>query len=108
MKPQKKKSKKKYGESIPIAWYTSDQWELLRQAAKDGESLEATYEEWRDHADDAVRILTTSGYRVKIVDVDVPELIAWCKHQRRLLDSEARADFIVEKMEERPRKKEQD
>jgi len=106
MKQKKKSKKKKHGEFIPLAWYTPENWELLRHSAADARSLETTWEEWREHADDTIRILTTSGYRVRTVDVNVSELITWCKRQNRPLDSEARADFVAEKLEKRPPKEE--
>ncbi len=90
-----------------MAWYTREQWELLLQVAADWNSLEPAHEEWLAHAEDAVRILTQSGYRVRTVDVDVAELLAWCKRQKRKVDGESRSDFVEEKVEQRySRKKE--
>ncbi|MGM0452939.1 MAG: hypothetical protein ACQERN_07225 [Thermodesulfobacteriota bacterium] len=102
MKQRKKKQKKqKHGEAIVLAWYTEEQWEMLRQVAADWDSMENTYAKWLGHNEDALRILQNSGYRVRIVDVDVVELVEWCKKQKRSIDGEARADFIEEKIEDR-------
>ncbi|MCF8094331.1 MAG: hypothetical protein K9J79_03125 [Desulfobacteraceae bacterium] len=105
MKQHRKKTKHKKDHPIALAWYSREQWELLRQVAADADGMEETYEQWEDNAGNAYRILYRSGYVVETVDVDVPELLRWCKSRNRPLNSEARSDYIEEKLEDRRRKK---
>lgn len=105
MKQNRKKTKHKKDQPVALAWYSREQWELLRQVASDLDSIEHTYELWEDKAENAYRILQQSGYRVETVDVDVAELLRWCKSHGRHVDGEARSDYIEEKIEERRRKK---
>ncbi|MFP4255990.1 MAG: hypothetical protein ACLFQ9_03935 [Desulfobacterales bacterium] len=105
MKHNRKKTKHKKDHPVALAWYSREQWELLRQVAPDFDSMEQTYELWKDKTGNAYRILQQSGYRVETVDVDVTELLRWCKTHGRSVDGEARSDYIEEKIEDRRRKK---
>jgi hypothetical protein len=101
MKKRKKKPKHKKNESpIGLAWYSREQWELLKQAADDADGMDDTFSQWERNAQNAHRVLRQSGYAVEIVDVDVAELLGWCKSQRRPLDGEARSEFVLEKLQE--------
>ena len=44
--------------------------------------------------------LIQSGRVVVKVEVDVEELIEWCRSQGRPIDGEARTDFVLEKLQE--------
>lgn len=100
MKQQRKKPK--HGKEAPIALarYTREQWMLLKQVATDAGTLPETFEKWRADTDNAYRILLQSGYVVQFVEVEVTELIKWCKSRSRPLDGEARSDYIAEKLED--------
>lgn len=109
MKKQKKRPKHKKETPIGIAWYSRQQWELLKHTADDCNSMDDTFERWQSNAQNASRILRQSGYPVEMVDIDVAELIAWCKEEHRPIDGEARADFVQEKIQnsrpgQKPRK----
>ena len=100
-KQHRKKPKHKKEQPIALAWYSREQWELLRQVAADWDSMEPTFERWESSAGNAYRMLRQSGYRVETVDVDVADLLQWCKTRNRPVDGEARSDYIEEKLEER-------
>lgn len=100
MKRQRKKTKHKKDRPIALAWYTREQWELLSQVAADSDSMEETYEQWENNAGNAYRILHRSGYLVRTIDIDVTELLRWCKSRNRPLDGEARSDYVEEKLED--------
>jgi hypothetical protein len=78
-----------------IAWFRSDQWELLRSLAADAEKLETTHAEWEAAAGKAIRDLARRGVSVRKVNVDVNELHAWCITQARPLDGSARAAYAM-------------
>ena len=105
MKKRKKKPKHKKENVIGLAWYTREQWELLKQVADDAEIMDDTFSDWEQNAGNAARMLRQSGYPVGIVDIDVTELIQWCKSRNQPIDGEARTEFVIEKLREgRPRR----
>ncbi|MFP4668071.1 MAG: hypothetical protein ACOCQI_01010 [Desulfosalsimonas sp.] len=103
MKRSKSKKKSGYKKDAPItlAWYSREQWELLSQVASDADSMDETFENWQETAENAYRLLLQSGYPVRTVNVDVTELLRWCKSRNRPVDGEARSDFIEERAGER-------
>lgn len=105
MKQGRKKSGHKKDAPITLAWYSREQWELLCQVASDADSMDETFEQWEETAGNAYRLLLQSGYPVQTINVDVAELIGWCKSHNRSVDGEARTDFIEEKAEERTRRR---
>ena len=70
-------------ESVGVAWYLADQWELLRERADDPEVLVERYEDWVEQADRMVALFKSQGMRVVKVEVDVEEVVAWCKALRK-------------------------
>lgn len=100
MKKPRKKPKHKKENAIGLAWYSRQQWEILKQVADDAESLDLTFSLWETNAENAARMLRQSGYAVEIVDIDVTELLQWCKSNKRPLDGEARSDFVEEKIQD--------
>ena len=100
MKKSRKKPKHKKENAIGLAWYSRQQWEILKQVADDAEGLAPTFARWEANAKNAARMLRQSGYAVEIVDIDVTELLQWCKSNNRPLDGEARSDFVEEKIQD--------
>jgi len=83
---------------IGFAWYRRDQWPLLRSVAADYDKLEETYDEWAAVVDKTVADLRCKGVRAKKVDIDVDELLTWCKQNGCRLDGQARGAFVSEKL----------
>lgn len=81
-----------------IAWYRRDQWARLRELAADAAKLEASYEDWLAGAQKTMVGLTVAGVRARRVDVDLDDLVRWCRHEGRPLDSAARAAFAAERL----------
>ena len=88
-------------ESVGVAWYLADQWELLRERADDPEVLVERYEDWVEQADRMVALFKSQGMRVVKVEVDVEEVVAWCKAGGRPFDSKARAEYASETLRKR-------
>lgn len=84
-----------------LAWYRRDQWPLLKDVASDPEILEDTYEAWLRIAQKSVLDFANAGIRAERVDVDVEELVKWCRARSRAVDSSARAEFTSRKLRER-------
>jgi hypothetical protein len=81
-----------------LAWYKPEQWALLRAESVDSDDLEETYGEWLEFAKWYLCDVWESGIDIFKVDVDVEEMVAWCKCRNRPLDGEARVEFVALKL----------
>jgi hypothetical protein len=79
---------------VGIGFYRREQWPLLRRSAADAHMLEESYDDWIEVLDSAVTKIRDHGLEPKLVDVDVNELLAYCKQQGIPNNAEARAKFI--------------
>lgn len=83
---------------LGVAWYRREQWVRLLEIADDRNNLEDTYEEWKANAERSLRRLTRPGFVPQKVDIDVEELIRWCKLKKRPVNGAARSIFTAEKL----------
>jgi len=83
------------------AWYRAEQWERLREVSVDGEDLEETYAEWVASAEESLRKMRQVGIYAEKIEVDVEELLAWCRAQGREVDGAARAAYAAEMLRRR-------
>jgi hypothetical protein len=83
-----------------VAWYRPEQWQRLREVSVDVEKLEATHAEWLAVATKAISDLERRGISVIKVDVDVEELLSWCRHCSLPLDGKSRSTFAAHKLEQ--------
>ena len=81
-----------------VAWYSSTQWQQLREVAADPERLENTYQEWLAVADQAWKKMEASGIALVKIPLDVPKLTDWCRERNLPIDGKARAQYVVEVM----------
>lgn len=81
---------------ICVAWYRRDHWQRLREASADVDELEEEYDEWLQAVQRHIARLP-HGLGVRKIDVDVDELVGWCKRNRRPVDATARSEFALEK-----------
>jgi len=82
------------------AWYKREQWALLKSTAPDADDLEETYDEWLEFAKHSFKVIWDTGIDLVKVDVDVDELIEWCRNEERPVDGAARTSFVIQKMKE--------
>ncbi len=78
-----------------IAWYREDQWLLLKSTAFDSGTMEDTFQEWLQHANETMRKLKSQGLNPVKVDFDVHEFNNWCKSNNRVSDGRSRADYAA-------------
>jgi hypothetical protein len=78
-----------------IAWFRSDQWQLLRSLAFDADILEQTHAAWESLDEKTIKDLARTGLVARKVDVDVNDLRVWCTAQQRPLDASARAAYAT-------------
>ncbi|HMV52076.1 MAG TPA: hypothetical protein PLD20_15135 [Blastocatellia bacterium] len=83
-----------------LAWYKSDQWRRLREVSSDAEDMEARYEDWRQLAEEKLAELRKLGIQVRKVEVDVNELLTWCGIHGLPVNSETRAQFVTNKLQQ--------
>lgn len=85
---------------ISIGWYRPERWQRLREISVDKEQLEDTHEEWLRSASKTVKDLRRMGVSVQKIDVDVEDLLTWCKERGLSVDGDARAKYIAYKTEQ--------
>ena len=86
---RKRKSDNTVDTILRIAWYSQDQW-----------NIEDTYEEWKANAEKALRDSQNAGISVRKVQIDVDELLAWCKSKNIPVDRASRSEFAIEQLYE--------
>jgi len=77
-------------------WLRRDQWDLFRRVFAGDDELPASYDEWLRGSQDAVLQWTAAGFHIKRVEIDVEQLVAWCRRQRRPVDALAMMLFSGE------------
>ncbi|MGD8985944.1 MAG: hypothetical protein PVI53_18100 [Desulfobacteraceae bacterium] len=101
---KRKKQKRKKNDSVNaimgVAWYRRQQWGRLLEISSDRDELENTYDEWKAMAEENLSILARQGYVLRKIDIDVEELLRWCKLQNRPVDGNARTEFTLVKLRE--------
>jgi hypothetical protein len=83
------------------AWYQADQWERLLEISVDQDKLEQTHAEWLGSAEQAVWDMRSVGIHAESVEVDVEELLAWCRAHDRDVDGAARAQYAAVMLRQR-------
>ena len=95
---RKRRATKKIAPVMALAWFKPEQWEGLRAESADRERLEQTHEQWLEAAEGAIEQLAAEGVVVERIEVDLDELVAWCRDNSLTLDASARANFAAEKL----------
>ena len=78
-----------------VAWFTAESWPRLLAVADDRENLHDTFDEFERTAGARVEAYRRQGISIEKVLLDVDELAAWCRAERRPLDAMARAEFAA-------------
>jgi hypothetical protein len=99
MKRRGKGSARPAGAVIAFAWFTRDQWLLVKHTAADREELDDTYEEWLEGATRRFEELLAEGFDIRKVNVEVAELSRWCRSRGVPLDGRSRSEFAAYKAE---------
>jgi len=86
---------------IGIAWYKKEQWFILRQVAENPNDIEDAYEEWLNNAIKLKKALIDSGLAVEEVDIDIQDVIIWCKKGNKTINSNSISEYVVFKLREK-------
>lgn len=84
-----------------IAWYSPEQWKLLKRTAVDAHLLDDTYEEWHKNASGLIARLKNDKMKFVKCFVEVAEVEQWCREQGLPLDGAARSRFVAEAVQTR-------
>ena len=85
-------------QKIAVAWYRPEQWERLHAVSVDVDDLEQTYDEWLLKAEIALADLRKKGFFVQKIEIDIEELVKWCKSRQLPIDGAARSAYAAEKL----------
>lgn len=85
---------------VGVAWYRRHDWQRLLEVSVDREELEGSYDEWATAMPGRMAEVEQAGFTPHKIDVAVDELICWCRHNGRVVDGSARADFAAHKLQE--------
>jgi hypothetical protein len=84
-----------------ICWYSAEQWARLREVAADRGELEQTHEEWLTMMKRELRRFREAGIPYQLVDIEVEELVRWCKRKRIPINSSSRAEYAAHLLQQR-------
>lgn len=65
----------------------------------DASQLEETYDEWLAEAQKAFFTVRLQGLEARWVNVEVHELVAWCKARKLRVNGKSRASYVIEKLQ---------
>ena len=80
---------------IGIAWYKKEQWFILRQVIENPNDIENTYEEWLNNAINLKKTLIDSGLTVEEVEIDIQDVISWCKKDNKTINPKNITEYVV-------------
>jgi hypothetical protein len=81
---------------IGIGVYQKGQWPLLLETADDADLMIAAYDEWLRGIEKLIENIKTVGIEPVKVEIDVYELLAYCRQYNVKNNGETRSQFIVE------------
>ncbi len=79
-----------------LAWYSKEQWKLLKRRAADAHLLDETYDEWLEEMNRLLRRLKQEGNATVKCFVDIAEVELWCQNENLPLDAKARSRYVAE------------
>ena len=84
-----------------VCWYSAEQWARLREVAADPGELEETHGEWLAMMKRTLRGFREGGIRYQPVDIDVEELVSWCKRKGKPINGSSRAEYAAHLLQQR-------
>lgn len=81
-----------------IAYYKKEDYNRFLSIIADRESMHDSWEEWYQAFLKTRNDLISQGIRIKTVEVDLDELIAYCARKEIKNDGKARSQFALDKV----------
>ncbi len=79
---------------LGIGFYRREQWPLLLDTAADSHLLEKAYDDWMEVLDSSIEKIRAGGLEPELVEVDVEELLAFCRKEGLPNNAATRSRFI--------------
>ena len=79
-----------------LAWYSREQWQLLKRCAADAHLLDDNYDDWLEEMNRLARRLKQDGNAFVKCFVDIAELELWCQNKNVPLDAKARSLYVTD------------
>ena len=84
-----------------FAWFQPEEWQCLKETVEDPSTLDATYQEWRHNAENAIGELRANGEKVHKISIKVRKLLVWCESKGIKPDSKARSEYAASLAQQR-------
>jgi hypothetical protein len=81
-----------------LAWFTPEQWPRLMEVSSDGATLGKDHASWLAQAELDFNGLKAIGVTIRKILVDVEDLTAWCRRNRRPVDGDARTAYVADQL----------
>lgn len=78
-----------------FAWFQPEEWQHLKEAVEDPSTLDNTYEEWRNNAENMVGKIRENGQQVNKISIKINKLLLWCQSKGIKPDSKARSEYAA-------------
>ena len=82
---------------IKLAYYRKKDWKRFIKIIDDRESMHDTWNEWHKAFLKAKKDLISLGFEVEDIEIDLDELINYCKKRGIKNDGKARSQFVQAK-----------
>lgn len=79
---------------IKIAYYRKQDWEKFCAMIDDRESMHDTWKEWHSAFQKRKKDFIKQGFEVVEVEVDIDDLVLYCKSRGLRNDGETRAEYV--------------
>jgi hypothetical protein len=86
---------------VVIGFYREDQWPLLLKTADDIDEMEKEYGEWKKGIERLVANMKMVGIEPVTVDIDIYELLSFCREHRLKNNGESRSQFVAQSLKNR-------
>lgn len=82
---------------LKMAFYRKEDWNRFLDSVDDKDNMYETWKEWHESYLKGKRMFIEKGFKVYDVEVDINELIEYCKLRGIKNDSKARSEFVSNK-----------
>ena len=83
-----------------LTYYRKDQYDRYREISVDKEAFSKSYDEMMVSAKSKYKDMENKGFKVVKIEIDIEELIEWCRHRKVTINPESRTKFSMEKLKE--------
>jgi hypothetical protein len=83
--------------SVNLAFYRKKDWSRFLESIDDRESMHETWEEWHDAYFTAKKLLLSQGFIVHDFNVNIDDLVDYCRRREIKNDGKARSQFVAKR-----------